>query len=249
MAWVEIADGWKVTETRTGATATRVFHSDPVAGISLPSLYQQHPSTSLQALYVASRDFSKINKSGVQKCVIQYAPYTDENPAPGANFDDLPRRWRIGGEFINIEAGAPFYWKSNGNLVNQNTFKRLINETYIITEMVDEMNPASPSGKHAAIINAAGHCNSSSWQGLGKGDWLYIGADIDQQFSASGSPSYRIEHNFASRIVPGASEGWQRIYNEVAGDWDQVSNQQVFNEDGQLYPFTSFSLIFSAIGA
>jgi hypothetical protein len=244
MGWVELAQKWNKRETRTGAAAVRAFRNRTSTSGTLPAMNEQHPSTSLQSLYVTSRDFTKIDQSSTELCVLQYAPFTDENPDPSASFAALPRRWRIGGEFINIEAGTPFYWESDGALVNQNTFKRIVNETYIITQVVADMDPSNPAGKHATIIAAAGKLNNASWEGFAPGHWLYIGADIDEQFSSSGLPSYRIEHNFSARIV-GTSDGWQRVYNEEFAVWDRISTTQLFDRTKQLYEYVDFDTIVS----
>jgi len=249
MAWTEEAGGWNITETRTGTQATRVFTDGLTGGGSLPAMNAQHPSTSLQNLYVDGRAFNKIDQSGKQRAIITYSPFTNEQPDPNSSFSALPRKWRISGEFLSIEGQSELFWKSTGDLVNQNTFKRIVNETYIVTEVVTDMDTTNAAGKHANIINAAGKLNSATWEGFGKGNWLYMGADIDEQFTSSGGRTFRIEHNFAARIITGSSEGWQRVYNQVTGGWDQISDSPGFNEDGQLYAFTNFSSIFSATGA
>ena len=164
-------------------------------------------------------------------------------PDPGAAFADLPRRWRIGGEVLSLETDSPFYWESDGALVNQLLQKNIVRETYIITKVESSMDPASASGAHAAIINAGGKLNSTSWEGFAPGQWMYMGADIDEQYSSSGTVSYRVEHTFAARII-GTSDGWQKIWNSEFSLWDRVSTTQLFDRTKQNYEYTEFTDLF-----
>jgi len=238
----------------------RVTDEDRSSPLNVVEVYEDgHGSTSLPAMNAVNSVYSNAYVSHINKtyfpgkqnqiATITYTPFSNENPDPSSSFSALPRRWRVNGEMISVKAGNALYYKSTTETAEQNLYKRILNETYVVTEVVSDMSLASSNGPHGKILRHAGRVNKTSWEGFGKGNWLYLGADVDEQFSATGSQTFKIEHQFQARLIPSSSEGWQRIFNDAAGSWDQVSDSPGFNENGQLYTFTNFSNIFTAAGA
>lgn len=241
--WHETAQGWEqVEDVNDGLSATRGFSTGLSTAGTLPTLRDPHPDFSaLQAHRIRK---VKAQNSSEMLALVTYGPEVDD---PNSSFSALTRRWRISGEFLSVPSQSNYFFKSDGGEVAQDVFRRIINEVYTITQIVSsqDMRIGSSAGIHYQVLRTAGRLNSSAWEGLGKGDWMYLGADIDETFTSSGIRQFKTEHQFASRIIEGSSEGWQRVWNESAGIWDQISDSGAFNEDGQLYSFRSFTNLFA----
>jgi len=197
MGW-ELQERVWVEDRNEPFTVTEIWNNSKTGAGVLPVMGTVNSSFS--TVYVSNRRFSYFPGGQNRACVITYKPYDSENPDPSSSFADLPRRWRINGEFISTQSDAPMYWASgapNGDLVQQNIFRRLINQSYVITEVVTDMQIGTSNGPHGKIISKAGRVNSATWEGFGKGNWMYLGGEVDEISSTDRTQLRSPDHSAA----------------------------------------------------
>lgn len=197
------------------------------SGFALPGTYPGKNYLYVQSLSI--EPLSPIGEGGMLcadvaiygrgKATIKYGKL----PFEPSNF--ITRRWGFSGEFMTIPASS-MKWLSDSLAVQNEEIsaaKIIPMIEHSITRHRATTVPWSAIKANIGHINDA-PLNNAIFTGVGSGQLLYLGANIDFTFSTDGTQIWNIEHRFQERKVRwnGLDYGWNEFWRPDAKKWDQL---------------------------
>lgn len=255
MALVEKTGSRKVTITKAGLQAVRIFNSDWAERYGVaPKIGDPFPD--LSGLFVSSVDIEGIGKNvvggGYTKALITAQYDSPESSEAGQKTDVIYNQSiQFGGEMRTRAGGR---WKDCKDPVKEDgiggTFYPLIEYTF-------DMNVADRDEYIQKLRKVIGKVNSDVWAGGDIEHWLFQGANMRDITDETGRRLWVVSFNFVYNEKISWQKGWHVECawngtnidrNNVRARWEEL---QFKPEDGgdeyteKLYETTAFNEIVS----
>ena len=121
--------------------------------------------------------------------------------------EDTTYSLRAGGEMLALETQSTAVFDTSANPVNQVLQKRVVTATYTVEETKNTWASAI-----SGVFSRLGKLKT------GDENWMFNGADIDQNIDVNGSDSYRVARSYLYR-----NPTHQHIWDKIAAAWDTTT--------------------------
>lgn len=151
----------------------------------------------------------------------------------------LSHKISIGGEFLTLPASG-FKWEGTTKIVQNEDIGggKLIPtaEHQFTWDLV-------PNPPFAAIRAAVGGVNNATFFGAAAETLLFLGAEMERQFTTDGLSPWKLDYRFSERLLKFGSQsvGWNHFYRPNTGTWTRLI---AVATSAYVYPLVPYSGLF-----